>query len=92
MTRSVHETRNDYFQLSGFEGVVLNDFIKDDFIPEGHGQVESGSVSLPDPVVWEVEEQTLERKQNECDVLETLGEYKCDTGMCVENVHAVVKT
>ncbi len=23
-------------------------------------------------------------------ILETLGEYKCDTGMCVENVPAVV--
>ena len=26
-----------------FEDAVSNDFIKDDFIPEGHGQVASGS-------------------------------------------------
>jgi hypothetical protein len=46
----------------------LNDFIKDDLIPEGHGHVASGS--LPDPVALETEEQTLEREQNESDVLE----------------------
>ena len=28
----------------------------------------------------------LERDQNQCDVLEVLGEFKCDTGMSVENV------
>ena len=38
----------------------------------------------------ETEEQTLEREQNEHDVLEALGEYKCDAGMSVENVPAVV--
>jgi hypothetical protein len=31
--------------------VVFNDFFKDDCIPGGDGQVASGSVSLPDPVV-----------------------------------------
>jgi hypothetical protein len=43
--------------------VVFNDFIEDDFIPEGDftsSQVESGSASLPDPVTLETEEQTLE--------------------------------
>ena len=34
-----------------------DDFIKDDFIPDGDGQVSSGSVSLPDPVALEVEER-----------------------------------
>jgi len=34
--------------------------------------------------------QTLEREQNERDVLEALGDYKCDAGMSVENVPAVV--
>ena len=38
----------------------------------------------------ETEEQTLEREQNERDVLEALGEYNCDAGMSVENVPAVV--
>jgi hypothetical protein len=55
------------------------------------------SVSLVDLVTLETEEPTLEREQNESDVLETLGEYKCkshfstdipvshcDTGMSVE--------
>jgi hypothetical protein len=32
--------------------VIFNDFIKDDFIPELGGQDESGSASLPDPVVF----------------------------------------
>jgi hypothetical protein len=59
--------------------VVFNDFNKDDFIPGGHGQVASGSASLPDPVALDTEKQTLEREQNERDVLETLGEYRCDT-------------
>ena len=79
-----------YSQLSGLEDVGFNDFIKDDCIPEGDGQVESGSASLPDPVVVETEEQMLEREQNERDSLEELGEYKCDTGMSVENVPAIV--
>ena len=35
------------------------------------------------------EEQRLERKQNEHDVLEVLGEYKCNSGMSVENVSVV---
>ena len=35
-----------YSQLSGLEDVVFNDFIKDDFIPEGHGQVALGSASF----------------------------------------------
>ena len=70
--------------------MVFNDFIKDDFIPECDGQVASGSASLPDPVALETEEQTLEREENERDVLEALGEYKCDAGMSVENVPAVV--
>jgi len=76
-SRSAQGTRNVYSQLSGLEIVVFNDFIKDDFISEGDGQVASGSASLPDPVALETAEQTLEREQNERDVLEALGEYKC---------------
>ncbi len=37
--RSAHATRNVYSQLSGLEDVVVNDFIHDDFIPEGDGHV-----------------------------------------------------
>ena len=70
--------------------MTFNDFIKDYFIPEGDGQVASGSASLSDPVTLETQEQTLEREQNERDVLEALDEYKCDTGMSVENVPVVV--
>ena len=63
-----------------------------EFIPDGDGQVLSGSASLPDLVVLETEDQTLKREQHECDVLETVGdsEYTCDTGMSVENVSVVV--
>ena len=62
-----------YSQLSGLEDVVFNDFIKDNFIQEGDGQVASGNAaSLPDPVALETEEQRLEREQNERDVLEAL--------------------
>jgi hypothetical protein len=39
------------------------------------------SASLPDPAVVEKEEQILEKEQYEPDVLEPLGECKCDTGM-----------
>ena len=38
----------------------------------------------------ETEEQMLERQKNECDALDALGEYKCDTGMSVEDVPAIV--
>jgi hypothetical protein len=38
----------------------------------------------------ETEEQTLEREQNVRDVLEALGEYKCDARISVETVPAVV--
>jgi hypothetical protein len=61
-----------------------------DFISEADSQIVSGSGSLPDPVVLETEEQMLERERNERDVLDALGEYKCDTGMSVEDVPAVV--
>ena len=89
-SRSDHTTRIVYSQLSGLEDVVFNDFIKDDCIPEGDDQVASGSASLLDPVVLETEEQMLDRKQNERAILEALGEYKCDAGMSVEDVPAVV--
>ena len=72
--------------------MVFNHFIKDDCIPEGDGQVASGSSSLPDPVVLETEEQMLERNLNEGDVLDVLGEYKCDSGMSVEDVIVNIKT
>ncbi len=52
--------------------MVFNDFIKNDFTPEGDGQVASGSVALPDPVPLETEEQRLESEQNERDVLDLL--------------------
>ncbi len=68
----------------------FNDFIKDDFIPEGNGQVTPGSASLPETVTLETDKERLEREQNERDVLEALGDYKCDAGMSVENVPAVV--
>jgi hypothetical protein len=70
--------------------LVFNDFIKDDCIQEGDGQVASGSVSLPDHVVLKTEEQMLERELNEGDVLDALGEYKCDAGMSVEDVAVIV--
>ena len=41
------------------------------------------STYLVDPVALETEEQTLKREQTERDVLEALGEYKCDSTMSV---------
>jgi hypothetical protein len=64
-----------YCQISGLEDVIFNDFIKDDLIPSGDGQVASGSASLPDPVALETEEEKLEREQNECDALDAVGDY-----------------
>jgi hypothetical protein len=89
-SRKAQGRSNVYSQLSGLEDVVFSDFIKDDFISEGDGQVASGCASLPDPVVLETEEQMLEREQNERDVLDALGEYKCDAGMSVEDVPPIV--
>ncbi len=104
--RSAHVTRNVYCQLSELEDVVFNDFIRDDFIPEGDAQIAWGSASLPDPVALETEERRGEaplslsprlqghsdtrKRKNERDVLEALGENNCDAGMSVENVPAVV--
>jgi hypothetical protein len=45
---------------------------------------------FPNFVTLETEEETLEREQNDCDILEGLGEYKCDTGILVKNVSLVV--
>ncbi len=72
-------------QLLRLEDVVFNDFI-----PDGDGQVLSGSAPLPDPVDLETVEKTLEREQNGNDVLEALGEYKSYDGISDENVPAVV--
>ena len=61
---------------------ILKYFIKDNLIPEADAQVVSSSASLPAPVVAETEEQTLEREQNDRNVLsDALGEYECDAGM-----------
>ena len=70
--------------MISFQKVIVK---SDDFIPEGDGQVASGSPSLPDPLVLETEEQRLESEQNERNVFEALGDCKCDTGMSVENVN-----
>ena len=43
--RNTQGKSNVYSQVSGLEDVVFNDFIKDDFIQEGDGQVASGSAS-----------------------------------------------
>ena len=45
--RSTQGTSNVYSQPSGLEDVVFNDFIKDEFILVGDGQVTSDSASLP---------------------------------------------
>ena len=50
---TTQDRSNVYSQLSGLEDVIFNDFIQDDFIPEGDGKVASGSESLSDPVVLE---------------------------------------
>jgi hypothetical protein len=57
---------------------------------QGTSNVYSQFSGLPDPVASETEEQRLEREQNERDVFEALGDYKCDRGISVENVPAVV--
>jgi hypothetical protein len=38
-SRSAQGRSNVYSQLSGLEDLVFNDFIKDDFLPEGDGQL-----------------------------------------------------
>jgi hypothetical protein len=50
-SRSAQGRSNVYSQLSGLKDVVFNDFMKDDFIPEGDDQVASGSASLHEPVL-----------------------------------------
>ena len=76
LSMTCRSTRDAYLSIPH---TPLYDFIKNDFIQEGDGQVASGSASLPDPVSLETEEQRLEREQNEHDVLEALGDYKCAT-------------
>ena len=56
-SKSAQGTSNVHSQL--FEDVVFYDFIKDDFIQEGNGQVASGSASFPDPVVLEMKEEQM---------------------------------
>ena len=45
-----------YCKFSGLEEVAGNDFFKDDFLPDGNGQITSGATSLPDPVALQTEE------------------------------------
>jgi len=77
-TRSAQDQSriNVYCQLSGLEDVVMNDFIKDDLIPDGDGQVATGFASLLDPVALETEEQRLEREKNERAVFYAVGDYE----------------
>ena len=72
-SRSAQGTLNSR-DLRMWSSCHFNDFIKDDFIPEGDGQVASGSAFLPEPLVLETEEHMLEREQNERDFLDALGE------------------
>ncbi len=86
-----HLSRADamFSQLSGLEGVGFNDLINDDLIPDGYGQVMSGSSSLAHTVALKTEEQALEREQNERQVLDSVGDYKCPSGMSVEHVPVI---
>ena len=64
------EARRGMFTLNSRDLMmwVSRNHQKDDFIPECHVQVESGSASLLDSVAFETEEQTLEREQDERNV------------------------
>ena len=62
-SRSAQDRSNVYSHLSGLEDVLFNDFIKDDFIPEGDGQVASGSASLPDSVALETGAEPRKRAE-----------------------------
>jgi hypothetical protein len=62
--------------------VVFNDFIKDDCIPEGDGQVASGSTPLPDPVDLETDEQRLEKVENVSAVVK----HKTLKGQCMTHI------
>jgi hypothetical protein len=73
--------------------VVFTAFIMDDFIPELRSWSSRVRFCIPSwrcSLGYRASEQTLEREQNESDVLEALGEYKSDAGMSFENVPAVV--
>ncbi len=82
--RSAHVTRNVYSQLLGLDDAAFDDFI-DKFNAGGHGQVSSGSASLPDPVAKKAGAEARTR-QNELDVLENWVVFSHS----VENVPAVV--
>ena len=65
-----------YCQLSGLEDVEMNDFIKEDLIPDGGEQGATGFAILLDPVALETEEQRLEREKNERAVFYAVGDYE----------------
>ena len=77
-TRSAQDQSriNVYCQLSGLEDVVMNDFIKDDLIPDGDEQGATGFAILLDPVALETEEQRIEREKNERAVFYAVGDYE----------------
>ncbi len=68
-TRSAHATTNVYSQLWGLEDVGFHGFLRNDWIPEGDGQVASGSASLPDPVVLETENRGRCSKESRVSVM-----------------------
>lgn len=63
----------------------MADFIKDDFLSDGNGQITTGATSLPDPVALETQEEQLESNQNERDALDEVGDYEGPSGMSVQD-------
>jgi hypothetical protein len=72
-----------YSQLSGLEDMVFNDFLKDICIPEGDGQVASGSASLPKVLYkfstgWAVGVvKSMEKKKRFADFKIKNNEHRC---------------
>jgi hypothetical protein len=80
-------------QLSGLENVVFNDFIDNELDSEDVSE-QRASVSLPDSVPIESEEERGAREADEMAALDAVGDYEADPNVMLEDVpqDIVIKT
>jgi hypothetical protein len=72
-------------ELSGLDNVLFNDFIDDELDSEDVSE-QRASVSLPDSVPIESEEERAAREADEMAALDAVGDYQADPIVMLEDV------
>jgi hypothetical protein len=81
-------------KFSGLENVVFNDFIDDELCDSEDVSEQRASASLPDSVPIESEEERAAHEADEMAALDSVGDYKADPNVMLEDVpqDIVIKT